>query len=459
MKIIIVGLGQTGTLLAHRIAAEYHDATVVDCDKERVEAVTNLYNVSGVCGSGASKEILLQAGAETADVIIAVSPVDEVNLMACMVAKKCGTHYAVARIHRPELAQDREYFAEAFRIDFITNPKLDTALEMFRQIGMPGKVKADAYFSDVATIIRINMDKNIIPEGMSMREVKNFFDTDMLVATVTRGDKLVIPKGDFVIQPGDVVGIIAADTAVSQIIMKLSLMRRPAKRVVLVGGGTVAYYLGKKLLEDKKSVIILENDKKRCAELAQLLPKAEISYADGVDADVLLEEGLKKADVCVSLTGNDDANLVISLFAWSCGVESVITRVNATAYERLLNKVNMDITISPAVISADRVMGFVRNVAVYNADGNDIQCLYQLAGGMAEAIEFIAYDNCQKLGIMFRQPEFRLKKDILVAMIIRQGKVIIPDGNSCIQSGDRVVVISKKGHGLNTLNDIFASQR
>jgi len=457
MKIIIVGLGQTGTLLARRIAAEYHDTVVIDSDRERVESVTNLYNVSGVCGSGASREILLQAGAATADVLIAVSPVDEVNLMACMVAKNCGTRYAVARIHRPELSGDGDYFAKAFQIDFITNPKRDTALEMFRQIGMPGRVKADAYFSDVATIIRINMDKNIIPGGgMSMREAKNFFGTDMLAATVSRGEKLFIPKGDFVIQPGDVVGIIAADTAVSQIIMKLGLMNKPAKRVVLVGGGTVAYYLGKKLLEDKKTVTILENDKKRCAELAQLLPGAEISYADGVDADVLLEEGLDRADVCVSLTGSDDANLVISLFAWSCGVGSVVTRVNATAYEKLLNKVNMDITISPAVISADRVMGFVRNVTVHNAKGNDIQCLYQLAGGMAEAIEFIAYDNCRKLGITFKQPDFKLKKDTLVAMIIRQGQVFIPDGNSCIQSGDRVVVISKRGHGLNTLNDIFA---
>lgn len=455
MKIIIVGLGQTGSLLAQRIGTE-HDTVVIDCDKERVETVTNLYSVSGVCGSGASKEILLQAGAATADVIIAVSPVDEINLMACMVAKNCGTRYTVARIHRPELSGDKDYFAQTFQIDYITNPKLDTAQEMYRQIGMPGKVKADAYFSDVATIIRINMDKNIIPGGsISMKEVKSFFGMDMLVATVTRGEKLYIPNGDFVIQPGDVVGIIAADTALSQIITKLGLMNKPAKRAVLVGGGTVAYYLAKKLLENKRSVTILENDRKRCAELAQLLPQAEISYADGVDADVLLEEGMKKADVCVSLTGSDDANLVISLFAWSCGVESVITRVNATAYEKLLNKVNMDITISPAVISADRVMGFVRNVAVYNAKGNDIQCLYQLAGGMAEAIEFIAYDNCRKLGVAFKQPDFKLKKDILVAMIIRQGQVIIPDGNSCIQSGDRVVVISKRGHGLNTLNDIF----
>lgn len=167
------------------------------------------------------------------------------------------------------------------------------------------------------------------------------------------------------------------------------------------------------------------------------MPEAEISYVDGMDAEVLLEEGMKKADVCVSLTGNDDSNLVISLFDWSCGVESVITKVNATAYEKLLNKVNIDITISPSVITADRVMSFVRNVTVHNARGNDIQSLYQLAGGLAEAIEFIAYDSCSRLGVLFKQPELKLKKDILIAMIIREGQVIIPDGNSCIQPGDR----------------------
>lgn len=456
MKIIIVGLGQTGTLVAQRTAGENHDVAVIDCDKERVESVTNLYNVSGVCGSGASREILQHAGAATADVIIAVSPLDEINLMACAVAKDCGTRYAVARIHRPELSADKDYFAGTFHIDYIVNPKLDTAREMYRQINIPGKVKADAYFSDVATIIRIKMDQSIIPGGsMPLTEVKRFFEADMLVATVTRGEKLYIPRGDFVIQPGDVVGIIAADTAISQIIMKLGLTHKPARRVMLVGGGTVAYYLAKKLLENKRRVTILEKDKKRCAELAEQLPEAEISYADGIDADVLLEEGLEKADACVSLTGSDDTNLVVSLFAWSCGVESVVTRVNATAYEKLLGKVNMDVSLSPAVISADRIMGFVKNETVHNAEGNDIQCLYQLAGGQAEAIEFIAYDNCKRLGIPFKQPEFKVKKDILIAMIIRQGEVIIPDGNSCIRSGDRVVAISKRGHGLNILNDIF----
>lgn len=456
MKIIIVGLGQIGSLLAQRIPMENHDATVIDADKEKIEDITNLYNVNGICGSGASREILLKAGAATADIIISVSSVDEVNLMSCMIAKDCGTRYAMAKIDQPELSGDKDYLKNAFQIDSIINPKLETALEMHRQIFVPGELKADAYFSDVATIIRLRLTEKLVPaQGLPMKEIKGVFGTDMLIATVTRGRKLYIPKGDFVLQAGDVVGVIAADTAIPQIAARLGAAHKPVKRAMLVGGGTTAYYLGKKLLEDHKSVTILESDAKRCAELAELLPEANVSYANGIDTEILLEEGLDQMDSCISMTGKDDTNMVISLFAWSMGVKSIITRINTTAYEKLLNKVNIDITILPALISANHVLGFIRNLAVHNEKGNDIQCLYQLAGGMAEATEFIAYDNCRKLGIAFRQPELQLKKDILIAMIIHEGQVIIPDGNSRIQQGDRVIVISKKGNGLNTLNDIF----
>lgn len=456
MKIIIIGSGQIGSLLAERIPLENHDATVIDTDREKIDTVTNLYNVNGICGSGASREILLQAGAATADIIIAVTPVDEINLMACMIAKNCGTRYAMAKINQPELSRDRDYFTSAFKIDSIINPKLETATEMYRQICVPGELKADAYFSEVATIIRLKLTEKLIPaQGLPVREIKGVFGTDMLIATVTRGRKLYIPKGDFVIQPGDVAGIIAADTVIPQIAARLGASQKPVRQVMLVGGGTTAYYLAEKLLEDRKKVTILEKNPKRCAQLAQLLPRAAVSCADGIDTEVLLEEGLEKTDSCISMTGKDDTNMVISMFAWSCGVKSIVTRINTTAYEKLLSKVNIDITILPALISANQVLSFIRNLAVHNAKGNDIQCLYQLAGGMAEATEFIAYDTCRKLGIAFKQPELKLKKDILIATIIHQGQVIIPDGNSSIQSGDRVIVISKKGNGLNTLNDIF----
>jgi len=456
MKMIIIGLGQIGILLAQQIPKENHDAVVIDMDKEKIENITNLYNVNGICGSGASKEILLQAGAATADIIIAVTSVDEINLMACMVAKNCGTRYAMAKINQPDLSRDKDYFASAFKIDSIINPKLETALEMYRQICVPGELKADAYFSDVATIIRLRLTDKLIPAGgLPVKEIKNVFGTDMLIATVTRDKKLYIPKGDFVIQPGDIAGIITADTAIPQIAARLGAAHKPVRQVMLVGGGTTAYYLARRLVEDRKTVTILENDAKRCAELAELLPEVNISYANGIDMDILMEEGLEKTDSCISMTGRDDTNMVISMFAWSCGVKSIITRINTTAYEKLLNKVNIDITILPALISANRILSFIRNLAVHNAKGNDIQCLYQLAGGMAEATEFIAYDDCRKLGIAFKQPELKLKKDILIATIIHQGQVIIPDGNSRIQSGDRVIVISKKGNGLNTLNDIF----
>lgn len=458
MKIIVVGLGQKGVMLADILAQEQHDVIAVDIDKAQIEKVTNKYSVSGVCGSGVSKEVLLQAGANTADVILAMTPIDEVNLMICMVAKDLGTRYAGARLFRPELSNDEEYLAKEFKVDYIINPKLETAKEIARQMGLPGKVKADAYFSNTATLISVTVEKGMFPKDkLTIEEIKAFFATDMLVATVTREDEIVVPHGEYVVEIGDVLGIVAADEALLAVIQKLGLIRKAAKKIFVVGGGDIAYYLSKILLEKKLSVKVLESSKRRCSDLYEKLPELKVCYADGLKEEILFEEGLKESDACVSLTGSDENNLVVSLFAWSCGIPSIITKVDSADYAKLLNRVNIDITVSPNVITVNGMLGFVRNVAVYNDKGNDINGLYQLAGGKAEAVEFVAYDNSKGLGIPFKSEQFKLKKQILVAMLVRDGKTIIPDGDDCIKSGDRVVVITQRrqNFALNTLNDIF----
>lgn len=459
MKIIIVGMGRRGIVLADLLATEGHDVVVVDSNKQKVESVTDRYSLSGVVGSGVSKEVLLKAGADTADVVIALSPIDEVNLMTCMIAKKCGTRYAAARIFQPGLSNSRNSLAEDFGIDYLINPKLETAAEIVRQIGLPGKVKAEAFFDDRASLIRVTVEKGTFPkESMKLYEVKDYFDTDMLVTTVIRDGKLIIPKGEFEIQVGDVLGIIAGNEQIQEIVLKLGLVQKPAKKVFLIGGGDIAYYLAKQLIEKKLQVTILENNKKRCMELADKLPEAKICYADGLKADILLEEGLKNSDVSISLTGSDENNLVITLFAWSLGIPSIITKVESPDYEALLNRVNIDITVSPAVITVDSMLGFVRDVAVYNEHGNDIIAVHQIAGGLAEAIEFSAYESMKCLNVPFKSTEFTLKKNLLIAMIVRGTQCIIPDGNSVIRAGDKVVVIStkKNNRALQTINDIFA---
>lgn len=456
MKIIIVGMGQTGTLLASLLSRENHDVTIVDNNKATVEAVTDKYSVSGVCGSGASQSVLLQAGADTADVIIALLPSDEANLMTCMTAKNIGTRYAALRLKSPEFADDRDYLLKQFGIDYIVNPKRDTANEIIRQIGLPGLAKADAFFSADVVLLRVDIEQGNPLIGKKLMETRGIFDTEMLIGAVKRGGEVYIPNGSFVINEGDTVNIILPYSSVSKLVTTLGMLRKPVKSVFIVGGGTTGFYLAEKLIADGKCVSILECDKKRCKELSEQLPKASVSYVEEIDSDILTEEGIGSADVCVSLTGEDEKNLVISLFAWSCGVGSIITKVNLPSYERLLNKVNIDTTISPTVISTDMLMRFVRNVTVYNEKGNDIRRIYSIAGGLAEAIEFVAYDDCKFKGVPLKSPEFKLKKGIILAAVTRGNKVIIPNGDTAIQPGDDVIVIAKSGHRLNILNDIFA---
>lgn len=458
MKIIVVGLGQTGTILADKLAQERHDVITIDACKENVDYVTDHYSVSGICGSGVSKQILLSAGAQTADVVLAMTPIDEVNLMVCMMAKNLGTRYAAARVFKPELSSDEDYLKKEFSVDFLINPKMETANEMIRQIGLPGLVKADAFFSDETAMIRLSIKEGLLPKDtMSILEIRQFFDCEMLIAAVTRDGQVLIPNGQLEIKTGDDIDIIASNSVIQQVVRKLGLIKRDAKNIFIIGGGDVAFYLASSLLAEKKQVTILDSSHKRCEELLAKLPDAKVCFADGLKAEVLLEEGIKNSDVSISLTGSDENNVILSLFAWSCGVPSILTKIASSDYEKLLNRVSIDITISPVVITVDHMLSFVRNVAVYNKDGNDIQSVHRLSDGKAEAIEFIAYKNCPYLNIPFKSKDFKLKKDLLITMILRNGTCIIPNGDSVIKENDHIVVItsSKQKIVLNTLNDIF----
>lgn len=459
MKIIIVGLGQTGISIANQLAKESHDVIVIDNTKETVNYVTDHYSVSGICGSGVSKQVLEAAGAKTADIVLALTEVDEINLMVCMMAKNLGTRYSAARVYKPELSSDEEYLKNEFCIDYLLNPKMETANEMIRQIGLPGLVKADAFFSNDNAIIQLTVCEGLFqkPE-MSVYEIRKSLAVEMLIVAVTREDSILIPDGNFTICVGDKLDIIASQDEIHKLVFRLGLVKKDAKNIFLIGGGDLSYYLAAKLLSERKKVTIIDSSYTRCEDLLAKLPEAKICYADGLQAECLLEEGIKKADVSLSLTGSDENNVIISLFAWSLGISSIITRINNANYAKLLNRVNIDITVSPSVITEESMLGFVRNIAAYNEAGNDIQSIHRIANGQAEAVEFVAYKSCPCLNIPFKSKEFKLKKNLLIAMIMRNDTCIIPNGDSVIQENDRVVVIvgSKQNAICNTLSDIFS---
>lgn len=455
MKIIIVGMGRVGRMLADRIPRDGHDVTVIDRNQKTVEEATDKYNVGGVCGSGITRATLMKAGADTADLIISVTGSDEINVMCCAAAKSYGTRYAVAMVHDPDFSEEIESLSRDFKIDFTVNPQLDTAAEMAMHIGLPGTVHAEGFFGSSVVLFSYTVGESSPLVGMSLRQIREYFETNLLVGTVSRKGKVLIPNGALVMERQDVLSLIVPDGSMKQVLTKLELMKKPAKNVLIVGGGTVCYYLAKRLLSEHKSVKIIESDKDRCVELANFLPDAAVCFGEGTDADVLKEEGIRSADACVSLTGKDEDNLAISMFAWSCKVPSILTKLTSSSYEGLLHCVNIQNTFSPAVISVDRILACVRNLAVYNEKGNDIQRLYRIADAQAEATEFIAYPGGKKLGIPLKSSEMKLKKNILLGAILRRDQVIIPDGNTVILEGDHVIVISAVKAALNTLDDIF----
>ncbi|MCR5406294.1 MAG: Trk system potassium transporter TrkA [Lachnospiraceae bacterium] len=454
MKIIIVGLGQTGTTLVKALADEHYDITVVDKDRALVDRITDRYNVNGVTGSGASRETLLAAGADTADAIVALTHIDEINLLSCMQAKALGTRRSGARLLLPDFVHESDSLKEQYDIDYFVKPKSDIAEEIFRNIGMPGFMKLEGYWGDSIQIIDLNILDDSPLAGRTLSDLKHSMKLDMLVVSVIRDDKLYIPDGNFTLKVGDNIGIAAAHENMGITLQALGITKRTVKRIVIVGGGITAGYLMEMLEKDFKNITILENDVHRCRELMEKYPSAKIAYSGGEILDVLEEEQVSEADCIISLTDNDETNLVISMYAWSCRIPSILTRVDKPEHVKLLHRVNIDITVSVTELSVLKMIRFVRNYEMGDAD-NEIGKFYNIAGNRAEIMEFNATGSFRGANIPFGSKEFRLKKDVLITSIIRNGQLIIPDGTAYIKEGDCVVIASAKHCRIRNLNEIL----
>ena len=455
MKIIIVGLGQAGTTLISSLSNEHYDITVVDKDKKHVDRATDKYNVNGIVGSGASKETLLAAGADTADAIIALTPVDEINLLSCMQAKALGTRWSGARLLMPDFVHEASSLKDQYNIDYFVKPKSDIAEEICRNIGMPGFVKLEGFWGNKIQIIDLNILKGSPLADKTLADIKQSLKLDMLVVSVIRDDKLIIPDGTFKIMEGDNIGIAAAHENMALTLQALGITRKTARRIVIVGGGITGQYLADMLCQQRVDMTLLEHDVHRCRELMERYPAARVAYSGGEILDVMEEEHVSEADCLISLTDNDETNLVISMYAWSCNIPSIITRVDKPEHVKLLHRVNIDITVSATELSALKMIRFIRNCEMGN-DKNGVGKFYNIADNKAEIMEFRATGDFASLNIPFESKSFRLKKDVLIASIIRGGQLIIPDGSTCIKEGDCVIVTASKRRFIRSLNEILA---
>ncbi len=449
MNIIIIGVGKVGETLISNFINENHDVVVIDLDANKVQDVVNRYDVNGITGGALERSVLLDAGVEKADFVISCTAQDEKNILLSVLAKKLGAKYTIARVRDPEYFKEMENMKAVLGLDFFYNPELQTANEIEQILKFPSALSVERFASGKATMIELVIAENSVFSGKKLMNLSKEYGNNFLIGMVRRGEEILIPHGDFVFETGDVVYLIAEGEEIALITKKLQMFKQRAQSVFIIGGGKIAYYLAKELISSGVSVKIAEVNKERATELANELPKATVLLLDGTDHVALEEENLKESDACVALTGIDEENVIVSLYAKEQGVKKVITKVDRPSVLSMIKKLGLDTVLSPRNVIANHIIRFVR---AHQADaGNGINTLYKVHG-KAEALEFTVGEDFKKLEIPLKS--IGLKNDVLVGGIVRGNEFILPDGNAVIKKDDRVIIFASASK-IAELNEIL----
>ncbi len=452
MNILVVGCGKIGSTIVASLTAEGHNVTAVDSNRDILEEITNIHDVMGVCGNGADCETLTDAGVAEADMFVAATGSDELNMLACYLASKMGARHTIARIRNPEY-NDKSlgFMKQELELSMAINPDMLAARELFHTIKLPSAAKIETFSRGHFEMIELHLKATSPLIGVPLHELRSRYAAKFLICVVQRGDEVFIPNGMFVLQAGDRIGLTASPQEIQKLMRGMGSTAKKAKNVMILGGSRTAYYLAKRLCAAGTAVKIIDRDRAKCEALCDALPKAVIIHGDGSDQELLLEEGLDDMDAFVALTGMDEQNILFSFFAASQNVPAVIPKINRRELSAMATKLGLDCIISPRKLIADVVVRYAR--ALQNSVGSTIETLYTLMDDKAEAIELLVQDEPRLLNIPLK--DLSLKKDVLIAGIIRDRKPIIPTGDDCILAGDKVVLIAAKQH-LRELGDILA---
>ena len=450
MKILIVGIGKVGYTLAKHLSAEDNDVAVIDKSQEAVDRAGDSLDVLCLKGSGLSASVLLEAGVREADLIIATTPGDEINMLCCLTAKRLGAKNTVARIRDPEYAREVSVLKQELGINMIINPELEAANEIGRVLRFPTAINVETFAGRKVELIAFRVKRGDKLVGRPLSQVMGEIRLPVLFCTAVRGEEVIIPDGNFVPQEQDLMYIAGKPSAITDFFKYEGKYQKRVKHAILIGGGRIAYYLGLGMSQMGMKITIIEQNKRRCQELDELLPDCTIIHGDGTDEQVLEEEHVESAGAVVTLTGRDEENLLTALFASRLQVPKVVAKINRGNYEGIIKTLGIDSVISPKNITAAQIIRYVR--ALRNTIGSNVETLHRIADGKAEALEFVAREGSRNLREPFRN--IRFKKHFLVAASVRNGAIIIPTGNDWIQENDSVIVITRSSN-VNDLNDIF----
>ncbi len=452
MKIAVSGCGKIGFEIIKNLVNEGHDVIAVDNNSAAIEEITNVCDVMGVTGNSADCETLAEAGIADTQLFVAVTGSDEMNMLSCYIAKRMGAEHTIARIRNPEYNDNSlSFMRQQLGLSLSVNPELLTAKEIFNVLKFPSAVKVENFSKRGIELVEIKLSADSELDGLTMVKMREKYKADYLVCAVTREDEAFIPDGNFVLKAGDKIGIIAAPNELQKLLKMLGVLRKQAKSVMILGASKTAYYLSKMLISAGIDVKIIEQNAARCEEFsAELGEKAVIINGDGAEQELLLEEGIRAVDSFVALTGMDEENIIVSLFATTQGVQKVITKINREEMCTLANKLGLDSIIVPKSVNADILVRYAR--ALENSMGSNVETLYKILDGRAEALEFNVRSDFTQVDIPLKNMKF--KQNILIAGIVRGRKTIIPSGDDVIKLDDKVIVVAANQR-LNDLADII----
>lgn len=450
MNIIIIGCGKVGLTLAELLAAEKHDVVLVDESSQKLSSVPEEIDALRILGNGASINTQIEAGIETADILIAVTGSDELNLLCCLIAKKAGHCHTIARVRNPIYNKELDFIKVKLGISMIINPELTAAIEISRLLRFPSAIKIDTFAKGRVELLKFRIRSEFGLDGMPINQIAGHSNSNILICAVERGDDIFIPGGDFILRNNDLLSIMASPQNSVAFFHRIGFKTNQVKNAMIVGGGKIGYYTAKLLLDMNIDVRIVENDRDRCEELSLLLPDATIICGDGTDKQLLMEEGLPQAESFVTLTGLDEENILLSLFAQANSHAKLVTKVTKIAFTEIINNLDIGSVIYPKHLTADYILQYVR--AMSNSIGSNVETLYQILDNRAEALEFAIHETSDVTDIPLS--DLTLKSNLLIGSINRGGKTWIPRGQDTIQVGDTVIIVTTH-KGLGDIRDIL----
>lgn len=450
LNIIIVGCGVVGTALVEQLVLENHDITVVDTSPQKVQKITDMYDVMGVVGNGASFSVQKDAGIIDADLIIAVTDSDELNLLCCTVASRVGHCATIAKVRNPEYSHELNHIKDKLGLAMIVNPEYEASREIYKILCLPTALEVTSFAHGKADLVKIRIPHGNILDGMTLAQLGKSTN-DVLICGVERDKQIYIPTGDFELKAGDMISFVAPAKKVSDFFKHIGFKTNKVKNTMIIGGGDAGYYLAKRLSNNGIDVCLIDKDKERCEEIATLLPKVVVINGNGVDEDLLTEEGIQSAESFVTLTGSDEENILLTVHAKQFSNAKLVTKINKIRFKDAINNLDIGSVIYPRYITSEAIIAYVR--AKNASKGSNVETLYHLFDHRVEAVEF----KIDKESKVTNTPimKLKLKDNLLICFIFRRGKVIIPSGQDCILPGDSVMIVTTHT-GFNDISNILA---